>query len=110
MISHDNLTWTAGVCCHLYQLCEVGGCILSHGYIAIRCHVTVTGGSHDQLPTTQPHCSTDDGKQSALLRTTLPSLPLQDIHAPLQSGLTIHFARPDALKGTLLDTLKVTLT
>ena len=23
MISHDNLTWTAGVCCHLYGLTEV---------------------------------------------------------------------------------------
>ena len=32
---------------------------------------------------------------------------LQDINAPLHCGLTIHFARPDALKGTLLETLKV---
>jgi len=23
MISHDNLTWTAGVCSHLYELTEV---------------------------------------------------------------------------------------
>ena len=22
MISHDNLTWTASVCCHMYQLTE----------------------------------------------------------------------------------------
>lgn len=31
----------------------------------------------------------------------------QDVHAPLHTGLTIHFAQPDALKGSLLQTLKV---
>ena len=31
----------------------------------------------------------------------------QDILTPLHTGLTIHFARPDAMKGSLLDTLKV---
>lgn len=30
-----------------------------------------------------------------------------DIHAPLHSGHTIHFAQPDALKGSLIETLKV---
>ena len=30
-----------------------------------------------------------------------------DIHAPLEKGITIWFAQPDALKGTLVQTLKV---
>ncbi len=33
-----------------------------------------------------------------------------DIHAPLHTGLTIHFAQPDAMKGSLLQTLKVSDT
>lgn len=32
---------------------------------------------------------------------------MMDIHAPLHCGLTIHFAQPDALKGSLATTLKV---
>ena len=35
------------------------------------------------------------------------ALVQQDILAPLHTGLTIHFAQPDAMKGSLLDTLKV---
>ena len=40
---------------------------------------------------------------------------MMDIHSQLSTGLTIHFAQPDALKGSLKDTLKacdchVTLT
>ena len=35
------------------------------------------------------------------------ALAQQDILAPLHTGLTIHFAQPDAMKGSLLDTLKV---
>ena len=31
---------------------------------------------------------------------------MMDIHAQLSTGLTIHFAQPDALKGSLKDTLK----
>ena len=31
---------------------------------------------------------------------------MMDIHAQLNTGLTIHFAQPDALKGSLKDTLK----
>ena len=30
-----------------------------------------------------------------------------DIHAPLEKGITIWFAQPDALKGSLVQTLKV---
>ena len=30
-----------------------------------------------------------------------------DVYAPLQCGLTVHFAQPDALKGSLSQTLKV---
>ena len=32
---------------------------------------------------------------------------MMDIHAGLHTGLTIHFAQPDALKGSLPTTLKV---
>lgn len=32
---------------------------------------------------------------------------MMDIHAGIQCGLTIHFAQPDALKGSLAETLKV---
>ena len=32
---------------------------------------------------------------------------MMDIHAALQTGLTVHFAQPDALKGSLAVTLKV---
>lgn len=32
---------------------------------------------------------------------------MMDIHAALHCGLTVHFAQPDALKGSLADTLKV---
>lgn len=32
---------------------------------------------------------------------------MMDIHAALHTGLTIHFAQPDALKGSLAVTLKV---
>ncbi len=32
---------------------------------------------------------------------------MMDIHAAVQCGLTIHFAQPDALKGSLAVTLKV---
>ncbi len=32
---------------------------------------------------------------------------MMDIHAPLHTGLTIHFAQPDALKGSLAITLRV---
>ena len=32
---------------------------------------------------------------------------MMDIHAPLHTGLTIHFAQPDAMKGSLAVTLKV---
>ena len=35
---------------------------------------------------------------------------MMDIHAQLSTGLTIHFAQPDALKGSLRDTLKVHVT
>ena len=31
---------------------------------------------------------------------------MMDIHAQLSTGLTMHFAQPDALKGSLLNTLK----
>lgn len=31
---------------------------------------------------------------------------MMDIHAQLSTGLTMHFAQPDALKGSLKDTLK----
>ena len=31
---------------------------------------------------------------------------MMDIHAQLNTGLTVHFAQPDALKGSLKDTLK----
>lgn len=35
---------------------------------------------------------------------------MMDIHAPLHTGLTIHFAQPDAMKGSLAITLKVPST
>ena len=31
---------------------------------------------------------------------------MMDIHAQLSTGLTIHFAQPDAMKGSLKDTIK----
>lgn len=69
MITHDNLTWTAGICCNLYELNE------------------------------------DDHMVSYLPLSHIAA-QMMDINAPLHTGLTVHFARPDALKGTLLDTLK----
>ncbi len=91
MISHDNLTWTAGVCAHLYQLDYEDHMIsyLPLSHIAAQMMVSFVF----TLPFSKP--------------LTIVSYRYQDIHAPLHTGMTIHFAQPDALKGSLAQTLKV---
>ncbi len=95
MISHDNLTWTAGVCAHLYQLTYEDHMIsyLPLSHIAAQMMV----GIRACIPF----------KESQWKLFLYCCRYFQDIHAPLHTGLTIHFAQPDALKGSLAQTLKV---
>ncbi|CAI8023833.1 Long-chain-fatty-acid--CoA ligase ACSBG2 [Geodia barretti] len=67
--------------------------------------------SHDNVTWTASVCGrlyqlSEEDHMISYLPLSHIAAQMMDINAPLHCGLTIHFARPDALKGTLLETLK----
>eukprot|EP01135_Chromosphaera_perkinsii_P003653 Nk52_evm32s250 gene=Nk52_evmTU32s250 len=69
MMSHDNITWTAGRCADV---------------------IDIVGDQH----------------VVSYLPLSHVAAQMIDVHALMPFGGTTHFARPDALKGSLVDTLK----
>ena len=67
--------------------------------------------SHDNCMWTSGVCSVlyglgEEDHMISYLPLSHIAAQMMDILTPLHTGLTIHFARPDAMKGSLLDTLK----
>ncbi|XP_064385622.1 long-chain-fatty-acid--CoA ligase ACSBG2-like isoform X2 [Halichondria panicea] len=67
--------------------------------------------SHDNLTWTAAVCATlyqlgETDHMISYLPLSHVAAQMMDIHAALHTGLTIHFAQPDALKGSLAVTLK----
>jgi len=69
MLSHDNVTWTAVVCCQILNVRETSDVV---SYLPLS-HIAAQ---------------------------------LVDLHGPLACGATVWFASPDALKGSLVNTLQ----
>ena len=61
--------------------------------------------SCDNLHIPLPH--PQDENEVSYLPLSHVAAQMMDIHAPLEKGITIWFAQSDALKGTLVQTLKV---
>jgi len=72
------------------------GVMLNHDNLTWISHVMAT------------HMSLRDGKESFLSYLPLSHIAAQitDIYIPLSTGGTVYFAQPDALKGSLVDTLR----
>ena len=85
MLSHDNITWTSYITSSMFNL-------------------TSTDVLISYLPLS--HVAAQVTKCLYGRRTDHYFPKMIDIHGPVTSGCSIFFARPDALKGSLVETLK----